>query len=97
MVFLAIKLKETMCVLYCKDSHEPSLMLIQCKKLGSPCSSHQELAKCPTSGFEKKIGIVDLGGPGDVEEYILDVIEFEFPHEVDGHVEDCIQDWDMYP
>jgi hypothetical protein len=46
-------------------------MLIGCKKLGFPCSSHQELAKCPTSGIEEKIGVVELGGFGDVEEDIL--------------------------
>ncbi len=97
MVFLEIKLKEIMCVLYCMGSHKPSLMLIGCKKLGFPCSSHQELAKCPTSGIEEKIGVVELGGFGDVEEDILDAIDFEFPHEVDGHVKECIQDWEMYP
>jgi hypothetical protein len=51
----------------------------------------------PTSGFEEKIGVVDLGGFDEVEEDILDVIDFEFLHEVDGHVEECIQDCDMYP
>ncbi len=50
----------------------------------------------PTSGFEEKIGVVDLGGFDEVEEDILDVIDFGFPHEVDSHVEECIQDWDMY-
>jgi hypothetical protein len=50
-----------------------------------------------TSGFEEKIEVVHLGGFDEVEEHILDVIDFEFPHEVDGHVEECIQDWDMYP
>jgi hypothetical protein len=46
-----------------------------------------------TSGFEEKIGVVDLGGFDEV----LYVIDFEFPHEVDGHVEECIKNWDIYP
>jgi hypothetical protein len=33
---------------------------------------------------------------GAVEEDILDVIDFDFPEKVDDHLEECIQDWEMY-
>ncbi len=49
-----------------------------------------------TTNFEDRIGLVDLYGFGEVEEDILDVIDFVFRCEDQGHVKDCIQDWDMY-
>jgi hypothetical protein len=33
---------------------------------------------------------------GEIEGNNLDVINFEFPKEVDDHVEECVQNWDMY-
>lgn len=41
-----------------------------------------------TISFEDRIGLVDLYGFGEVEEDILDVIDFEFLCEVQVHVED---------
>ncbi len=38
----------------------------------------------------------DVDGFGDVEEDILDVIDVEFPSEVEDHVEDCVENWHMY-
>jgi phage terminase large subunit-like protein len=34
---------------------------------------------------------------GEVEEEILDLLDAEFPDEVEDHVEKCVQNWDMYP
>ncbi len=34
---------------------------------------------------------------GEIEGNILDVMDVEFMEEVDGHVEECVQNWDMYP
>lgn len=36
-------------------------------------------------------------GFGGFEENILDVINVEFPNEIEDHVKDCVQSWDMYP
>ncbi len=41
-----------------------------------------------TISFGDRIGLVDLHGFGEVEEDILDVIDFEFLCEVQVHVED---------
>ncbi len=34
---------------------------------------------------------------GKAKEEILDLLDVEFFDEVDDHVEDCVQNWDMYP
>jgi hypothetical protein len=34
---------------------------------------------------------------GEIEGNILDVMHVEFLEEVDDHVEECVQNWDMYP
>jgi hypothetical protein len=36
-------------------------------------------------------------GFGKFEENILDVINVEFPNEIEDHVKDCVQSWHMYP
>jgi phage terminase large subunit-like protein len=34
---------------------------------------------------------------GEAEEKILDLLDAQFPNEVEGHFEKCVQNWDMYP
>ncbi len=34
---------------------------------------------------------------GEIEGNILDVMDVDFPKEVDDHVKECVQNWDMYP
>ncbi len=45
-----------------------------------------------------------MGGPlkdvdefGEPEEKILNLIDVKFPNEVEGYVEKCVQNWDMFP
>ncbi len=45
-----------------------------------------------------------MGGPlkdvdkfGEVEKEVLDSIDDKFPNEVEGYVEECVQNWDMFP
>ncbi len=45
-----------------------------------------------------------MGGPlkdvdefGEAVEEILNLIDVEFPNEVEGYVEECVQNWDMFP
>ncbi len=45
-----------------------------------------------------------MGGPlkdvdefGEATEEILNLIDVEFPNEVEGYVEECVQNWDMFP
>jgi hypothetical protein len=40
---------------------------------------------------------VGVDGFGEAKEAILDVMDVEFREEVQDHVEDCLQDWEMYP
>jgi phage terminase large subunit-like protein len=51
----------------------------------------------PTIGFEAKKGPQDVDEFGEVEEEILNLLDAKFPHEVEDHVEECVQNWDMYP
>jgi hypothetical protein len=48
-------------------------------------------------GFEVKREPQDVDEFGEVEEEILDLLNVEFPNEVEDHVKDCVQHWDMYP
>lgn len=34
---------------------------------------------------------------GKAKEEIQDLLDVEFSDEVEDHVEDCVQSWDMYP
>ncbi len=45
-----------------------------------------------------------MGGPlkdvdkfGEAEKEVLDLIHVKFPNEVEGYVEECVQNWDMFP
>jgi hypothetical protein len=51
----------------------------------------------PTTRFDDKLCLANLDMFGEVEEDILDVLDSEFPNEVDEHLDECIQDWEMYP
>ncbi len=51
----------------------------------------------PTIGIDDKRWNVGVDGFGEVEEAILDVMDVEFLEEVQDHLEDCLQDWEMYP
>ncbi len=51
----------------------------------------------PSIGFEANKGPQDADEFGEVEEEILDLLNVKFPNEVQDHVEDCVQNWDMYP
>jgi hypothetical protein len=44
----------------------------------------------PTTRFDDKTSLANLDVFGEVEEDKLDVIDFEFPNEVDDHLEECI-------
>jgi hypothetical protein len=46
----------------------------------------------PTIGFDDKRSLADLDLFGEVEEDIIDVIDFEFLDEIDDHLEECIKD-----
>jgi hypothetical protein len=52
----------------------------------------------PIIGFEA-MGepLKDVDEFGEVEENILNLIDVEFPNEVEGYVEECVQNWDMFP
>ncbi len=51
----------------------------------------------PSIGFEAKKGPQDVDEFEEVEEKILDLLNVKFPNEVEDPVEDCVQNWDMYP
>jgi hypothetical protein len=51
----------------------------------------------PCIGFEVKKGPQDVDEFGEIEEEILDLLNVKFLNEVEDHVEDCVQHWDMYP
>jgi len=72
-------------------------VLAWCKELGFPSFVDQELAKDPTTRFDDKTSLADLNVFSEVEEDILDAIDFEFLDKFDDHLEECIQDWEMYP
>ncbi len=50
----------------------------------------------PTIGFEAKSGPQDVDKFGKAKEEILDLLDAKFSNEVEDHVEDCVQNWDMY-
>jgi hypothetical protein len=45
----------------------------------------------PTIGFEAKKGPQDVNEFGEAEEEILNLLDAEFPNEVEGHVEKCVE------
>jgi hypothetical protein len=51
----------------------------------------------PSIGFEAKRVLEDVDEFGEAEEEILDLLNVKFPNEVEDHVYDCVQNWDMYP
>jgi len=51
----------------------------------------------PTIGVDDKRRHVGVDGFVEAEEAILDVMDVEFLEECQDHVEDCLQDWEMYP
>jgi hypothetical protein len=51
----------------------------------------------PTIGVEAKKGPQDVNEFGEAEVKILDLLDAKFPNEVEGHVEECVQNWDIYP
>jgi hypothetical protein len=72
-------------------------VLTWCKKLGFPSFVDQELARVPTTRFDDKTSLANLNVFGEVEEDILNVIDFEFLDKLDDHLKEYIQDWEMYP
>jgi len=54
------------------------------------------LARDPTTRFDDKTSLANLNVFSEVEEDILDAIDFEFLDKLDDHLEECIQDWEMY-
>ncbi len=72
-------------------------MLTWCKKLGFPSFVDQELARVPTTKFDDKTSLANLNVFSEVEEDILNVIDFEFLDKLDDHLKEYIQDWEMYP
>jgi hypothetical protein len=52
----------------------------------------------PIIGFEAMGGpLKDVDEFGEPEEKILNLIDVKFPNEVEGYVEKCVQNWDMFP
>ncbi len=52
----------------------------------------------PTIRFEAKGGpLKDVDEFGGADEKILDLLNDEFANEVEGYVEECVQNWDMFP
>jgi len=72
-------------------------VLTWCKELGLLVLLIKNWLDDPTTRFDDKTSLANLDVLGEVEEDILDVIDFEFPNEVDEHLEECIQDWEMHP
>jgi hypothetical protein len=72
-------------------------VLTWCKKLGFPSFVDQELARVPTTKFDDKTSLANLNVFSEVEEDILNVIDFEFLDKLDDHLKEYIQDWEMYP
>ncbi len=50
----------------------------------------------PTIGFQAKSGPQDVDKFGKAKEETLDLLDVEFSNEVEDHVEDCVQNWNMY-
>jgi len=46
----------------------------------------------PTTGFDDKTSLANLDVFGEVEEDMLNVIDYKFRDEVDDHLKECIQD-----
>ncbi len=51
----------------------------------------------PTIGFEAKNGPQDVNEFGEAEVKILDLSDAKFLDEIEGHVEEHVQNWDIYP
>jgi hypothetical protein len=52
----------------------------------------------PIIKFEAKGGpLKDVDEFGDADEEILDLLNAKFANEVEGYVEECVQNWDMFP
>ncbi len=52
----------------------------------------------PIIGFEAKGGsLKGVDAFGDTEEEILDLLYTEFLNEVEGYVEECVHNWDIFP
>ncbi len=51
----------------------------------------------PASGIEDKQGPNNVHGFDEVEEEILDIINTKFYDQVEDHVKDYVQNWNMYP
>jgi hypothetical protein len=51
----------------------------------------------PTIGFEAKKGLQDADEFGEAKEEILNLLDAEFLDEVEDHVEEFVQNWDMHP
>ncbi len=72
-------------------------MLAWCKELGLLVLLIKNWLDDPTIRFDDKTSLANLDVFGEVEEDVLDVIDSKFPNEVDEHLEECIQDWEMHP
>jgi hypothetical protein len=52
----------------------------------------------PTIRYEAKgRPLKDVDEFGDADEKILNLLDVEFGNEVEGYVEECVQNWDMFP
>ncbi len=51
----------------------------------------------PTSSVKVNGGLKDVDEFGEDKEDILNVMNTEFFYEVENHLEDCVQNWDLYP
>jgi hypothetical protein len=83
---------------YCKYCHRSLSMLIWCEEFDLLVFFYQELVlNGPIVGFEDKRGFKYVDGFGQAKEEILDVMDVECFDEVEDHVKDYIQNWDIYP
>jgi hypothetical protein len=71
-------------------------VLAWCKELGLLVLLIKNWLDDPTTRFDDKTSLANLDVFGEVEEDVLDVIDSKFPNEVDEHLEECIQDWEMH-
>jgi hypothetical protein len=51
----------------------------------------------PTTSVKDNGGLKYVNEFGEDKEDILNVMNAEFFDEVENHVEDCVQNWDLYP
>ncbi len=82
--------------LYCRYCHRSLLMLIWCEEFDLLVLLIKNWLDDPIVGFEDKWASKYVDGFGQVEEEILDVMDVECFDEVENHVKDCIQNWDIY-